>query len=168
MSCAVPLQARHFPSVMPHQRHPPLPIMPNNRLAISLVPPQYHLFPQIQGPTRHRLSNDRLSMFAQPPDTLKSNSAQTMLSTLLIRFVIDHTCSDTNRISHANVAATKLLMWHANMPMVHPDLPHRQRHQDPTTIVTTQTHPSDHTFQCHRLILKFLVCIFPNLPLLYR
>ena len=59
--------------------HSPLCLPFNNRLAIGLVPPQYHIFPQIQGPTRHRLSNDRLSMFVQTPDTLKSNAAQTTL-----------------------------------------------------------------------------------------
>ena len=136
--------ARHFPSVvdewlnMPHQRHPPLPIMPS-----------------VQQPTRHRSSptpiphlpsNPRshsASSIKRPPLNVRANTGYAQIkrctdhaSTSLIRFVIDHTCSDTNRISHANVAATKFLMWHANTPMVHPDVPHRQRHQDPTTIVT--------------------------------
>ena len=67
--------ARHFPSVvdvwlnMPHQRHPPLPIMP------SVEQPTHHW----SSATRHRLSDDRLSMFAQPPDTLKSKSTRTTL-----------------------------------------------------------------------------------------
>ena len=71
------------------------------------------------------------------------------------RFVIDHTCSDTNRIS-----TTKFLTWHTNTPTVHPGVPHRQRHQDPTTIVTTPTHRSDHTCQRDRAIFKFFVSIF--------
>ena len=80
------------------------------------MPPQYHIFPQIQGPTWHRKLNDYLLMFVQPPDSLKSKSSRTMLR---LHSQVCHTCSDTNQISHTNITTTRFLMWHANMPMLH-------------------------------------------------